>query len=205
MSDTTTQPETSTQLCNGIVKWFNNKSGYGFITLKTGPIEGDIFVHHSSLAVNTEQYKYLVQGEYVEFMLEAVSNGNHEWHAVSVKGLNNGKLMCETRHDMQFARTTFSRKDSVKSSDTSLDGTEIMKVFTDSMSALGVKTSFVRQSGRDDDRYGQGRGRGGQGRGGRGRGGQGRGGQGRGGQGRGGQGRGESQPRQEQGYQGHSV
>ena len=195
MSDTTTQPETSTQLCNGIVKWFNNKSGYGFITLKTGPIEGDIFVHHSSLAVNTEQYKYLVQGEYVEFMLEAVSNGNHEWHAVSVKGLNNGKLMCETRHDMQSARTTFSRKDSVKSSDTSLDGSEIMKVFTDSMSALGVKTSFVRQSGRDDDRYGQGRGRGGQGRGG----------QGRGGRGRGGQGRGESQPRQEQGYQGHSV
>ena len=190
MSDTTTQPETSTQLCNGIVKWFNNKSGYGFITLKTGPIEGDIFVHHSSLAVNTEQYKYLVQGEYVEFMLEAVSNGNHEWHAVSVKGLNNGKLMCETRHDMQSARTTFSRKDSVKSSDTSLDGSEIMKVFTDSMSALGVKTSFVRQSGRDDDRYGQGRGRGGQGRG-------------RGG--RGGQGRGESQRRQEQGYQGHSV
>ena len=200
MSDTTTQPETSTQLCNGIVKWFNNKSGYGFITLKTGPIEGDIFVHHSSLAVNTEQYKYLVQGEYVEFMLEAVSNGNHEWHAVSVKGLNNGKLMCETRHDMQSARTTFSRKDSVKSSDTSLDGTEIMKVFTDSMSALGVKTSFVRQSGRDDDRYGQGRGRGGQGRGG-----QGRGGQGRGRGGRGGQGRGESQRRQEQGYQGHSV
>ena len=193
MSDTTTQPETSTQLCNGIVKWFNNKSGYGFITLKTGPIEGDIFVHHSSLAVNTEQYKYLVQGEYVEFMLEAVSNGNHEWHAVSVKGLNNGKLMCETRHDMQSARTTFSRKDNVKSGDTSLTDAEIMKTFTDNMMALGLKSSFVNHYESGQER-GQGRGRGGQGRG--------RGGQGRG---RGGQGRGQSQPRQEQGYQGHSV
>jgi CspA family cold shock protein len=188
MSDTTPQPETSAQLCNGIVKWFNNKSGYGFITLKTGPIEGDIFVHHSSLAVNTEQYKYLVQGEYVEFMLEAVSNGNHEWHAVSVKGLNNGKLMCETRHDMQSARTTFSRKDSVKSGNTSLTESEIMKTFTDNMMALGVKSSFAHHY-----ENGQGQGRGSQGRGSQGRGGRGR--------GRGGQ----SQSRQEQGYQGHSV
>jgi cold shock CspA family protein len=198
MSDTTPQPETSAQLCNGIVKWFNNKSGYGFITLKTGPIEGDIFVHHSSLAVNTEQYKYLVQGEYVEFMLEAVSNGNHEWHAVSVKGLNNGKLMCETRHDMQSARTTFSRKDNVKSGNTSLTESEIMKTFTDNMMALGVKSSFAHHY-----ENGQGQGRGSQGRGSQGRGSQGRGGQGRGGQGRGRGG--QSQSRQEQGYQGHSV
>ena len=199
MSDTTTQPETSVQLCNGIVKWFNNKSGYGFITLKTGPIEGDIFVHHSSLAVNTQQYKYLVQGEYVEFMLEAVSNGNHKWHAVSVKGLNNGKLMCETRHDMQSARTTFSRKDSTKSGNTSLAEAEIIKICADGMLALGIKSSSLHQyesGGRGGQ--GQGRGRGGQGRG-RGRGGQGRGGQGRGGQG--------YQGHQEHsvGYQGHSV
>ena len=171
MSDTTTQSETSVQLCNGIVKWFNNKSGYGFITLKTGPIEGDIFVHHSSLSVNTEQYKYLVQGEYVEFMLESVSNGNHKWHAVSVKGLNNGKLMCETRHDMQSARTTFSRKDSTKSGNTSLAESEIIKICSDGMSALGIKSSLLHQyesGGRGGQGRGRGRGRGGRGRGGRG-------------------------------------
>ena len=27
----------------------------------------DVFVHHSALTVGEEQYKYLVQGEYVEF------------------------------------------------------------------------------------------------------------------------------------------
>lgn len=194
MSDTTTQPQTYEPSCNGIVKWFNNKSGYGFITLKKGPIEGDIFVHHSSLAVNTEQYKYLVQGEYVEFMLEAVSNGNHKYHAVLVKGLNNGKLMCETRHDMQSARTIFTHKNSTKSGNTSLAESEIIKICRDGMSALGFKSASLHQ-------YESGQGRGGQGRGGQGRGGRGRGSQGRGSQSRGGQ----SQSHIEQVYQGHSV
>ena len=58
----------------GCVKWFNNKAGYGFITVTDGSKAGsDIFVHHSSIQIDTEQYKYLVQGEYVEFSLSAVS------------------------------------------------------------------------------------------------------------------------------------
>ena len=90
MSDTTTQPETSTQLCNGIVKWFNNKSGYGFITLKTGPIEGDIFVHHSSLSVNTEQYKYLVQGEYDVSIPRSYMASFREWLLHQAEGFGAG-------------------------------------------------------------------------------------------------------------------
>ena len=46
----------------GIVKWFNNKAGFGFVTT-FGDDGNDVFVHHSGVSVNREQYKYLVQGE----------------------------------------------------------------------------------------------------------------------------------------------
>ncbi len=69
----------------GRVKWFNNKSGYGFITASTGDIKGtDIFVHHSSIVVSDQQYKYLVQGEYVEFSLNELSSGKHKYQATDM-------------------------------------------------------------------------------------------------------------------------
>jgi cold shock CspA family protein len=47
----------------GRVKWFNNKAGYGFITVTSGPkTDSDIFVHHKAINVSVEQYRYLVQG-----------------------------------------------------------------------------------------------------------------------------------------------
>jgi cold shock CspA family protein len=94
--------ETSTLsgLLVGRVKWFNNKAGYGFITV-TGNgnfAEKDIFVHHVGLNVESKQYKYLVQGEYVEFNLSKSDKENHEYQAVNVSGINGGKLMCETKY-----------------------------------------------------------------------------------------------------------
>jgi cold shock CspA family protein len=97
---------TGTEQSQGRVKWFNNKAGYGFITVSDGPVDGDVFVHHSALSVTEEQYKYLVQGEYVEFQLTRVEGGQHEWQATSVRGCNGGKLMCETRREVRSSRVS---------------------------------------------------------------------------------------------------
>lgn len=111
-SEQTSEVQTSAgSRVQGRVKWFNNKSGYGFITLSESD-NSDVFVHHSALSVGEEQYKYLVQGEYVEFEMSRVSGGSHEWQASNVRGLHGGKLMCETRHDARVARVTHASQQS---------------------------------------------------------------------------------------------
>ena len=104
----TNTPETSSaQRLTGRVKWFNNKAGYGFITITDGERSGmDIFVHHSAICVSNQQYKYLVQGEYIDFCLLRVENSTHEYQAAEVGGIKGGKLMCETRREYKMARTT---------------------------------------------------------------------------------------------------
>jgi cold shock CspA family protein len=92
----------------GQVKWFNTKAGYGFITVTDGPRESsDIFAHHSSVVVNGEQYRYLVQGEYVEFNLATSQDDVHSEHAINIRGVKGGKLMCETRHEVRSARVSY--------------------------------------------------------------------------------------------------
>jgi len=102
--------EIPTDRVTGRVKWFNNKTGYGFITTTNGQKMGtDIFVHHSSIVLTgTEQYKYLVQGEYVEFNMIYSPGETHEYQSGDVTGMNGGKLMCETRHEFRQNQNEYS-------------------------------------------------------------------------------------------------
>jgi len=50
-------------MATGVVKWFNDKKGFGFIKRENG--ETDVFVHYS--AIKEEGYKSLVQGQLVEY------------------------------------------------------------------------------------------------------------------------------------------
>ena len=49
-------------MATGIVKFFNNEKGYGFISQSDG---ADVFVHYS--AIETPGYKSLEEGQQVEF------------------------------------------------------------------------------------------------------------------------------------------
>ena len=108
-------PSTPAEHLTGRVKWFNNKAGYGFITVTDGSRSGtDVFVHHSAINVENQQYKYLIQGEYVDFDLIKTESEKHEWQASKVAGIKGGKLMCETRRELKQARTEYkSTKESV--------------------------------------------------------------------------------------------
>ena len=87
----------------GRVKWFNNKTGFGFISVVGGNDQykdaSEIFVHHSAVAVSQEQYRYLVEGEYVEFSVVTSDGGVHKFQAGDVRGVKGGKLFCETRRE----------------------------------------------------------------------------------------------------------
>ena len=60
-------------MANGIVKWFNEKKGYGFIEQEDGP---DVFVHHSE--INTPGFGTLREGDRVKFDVGQGKKGPNE-------------------------------------------------------------------------------------------------------------------------------
>ena len=100
------------KIYTGRVKWFNNKSGFGFISLINSESEYDLFAHHTSLNVDGEQFRYLVQGEYLEFKVEKITDSTkeHTHQAVQITGISGGKLMCETRNETRNQKIEYKKK-----------------------------------------------------------------------------------------------
>jgi len=102
------------------VKWFNPRSGYGFLTDCDNA--EDIFVHHSEITTSGNVYKTLTQGEYVEYNTTTDDKG--KVLAVNVTGIKQGPLLCE--------RPKKSKKTNDKKSSESEQTTHEVKAVTDS-------------------------------------------------------------------------
>ena len=64
-------------MAQGLVKWFNDAKGYGFITQEDGQ---DVFVHYS--AIRASGFRSLAEGDRVEF---EVTRGPKGLQASNVK------------------------------------------------------------------------------------------------------------------------
>jgi CspA family cold shock protein len=63
---------------SGVVKWFNNAKGFGFIEPEGGG--DDVFVHYS--AIKSEGYRTLNEGQAVTYEAEQGPKG---YHAIEVQ------------------------------------------------------------------------------------------------------------------------
>lgn len=64
----------------GVVKWFDNSKGYGFISRDGGG--KDVFVHHSSIAGSG--YKSLAEGQKVQFEVTQGQKGDQAVNVTAV-------------------------------------------------------------------------------------------------------------------------
>jgi len=74
------------------VKWFNPRSGFGFVTdIKSNE---DVFVHHSELVAPENVYRTLTTGEYISY--STTQDGEGKVTATDVTGVGGGPLLCES-------------------------------------------------------------------------------------------------------------
>tara|TARA_B100000700_G_scaffold193822_1_gene213484 strand:+ start:2065 stop:2490 length:426 start_codon:yes stop_codon:yes gene_type:complete len=102
MSESTVEQTSnqSPQTHVGRVKWFNNRRGYGFLTVLSpespwseDSSDNDVFVHQTNIRTGSDVYRTLSTGEYVSFSLSHDNQGKPM--AVDVSGVYGGPLQCE--------------------------------------------------------------------------------------------------------------
>jgi CspA family cold shock protein len=76
-NENTKSPSSKGAALKGVVKWFNDAKGFGFIEHTSGK---DVFVHYSS--IQTEGFKTLKDGEEVQY---EISEGPKGLHAIKVE------------------------------------------------------------------------------------------------------------------------
>ena len=69
----------------GVVKWFSNEKGYGFITREGGK---DVFVHYSAITQESSGFRSLAEGEEVEFSIESTDRGPQAVNVVKLNRFN---------------------------------------------------------------------------------------------------------------------
>ena len=69
----------SNDLITGVVKWFNDEKGFGFIEQESGP---DVFAHFS--AITSSGFKTLAEGQKVEFTVTAGQKGPQAENIVAI-------------------------------------------------------------------------------------------------------------------------
>ena len=108
-------PEEQTQdRKQAVVKWFNPRTGYGFLTdLVT---KEDIFVHHKGIKTDGDVYRTLITGEYVCYDLSEDNTGKKL--ASNVTGIADGPLMCQRPRP---TRTRDSKKPSKERKEAALE------------------------------------------------------------------------------------
>ena len=86
----------------GQVKWFDNKLGYGFVTVLTNSHKGeDIFVHQTNVFPLETEFRTLMKGEYVSLN---VSN-DEKIQALNVTGVLGGSLRCDEPRQLNTKRS----------------------------------------------------------------------------------------------------
>ncbi|KAF5188246.1 Glycine-rich protein, partial [Thalictrum thalictroides] len=85
----------------GVVKWFNNLKGYGFIIPDSGST--DLFFHHSS--IKSKGFQSLTDGDKVKYQLVIGDRGRHE--AVDVSSLSGSFIQETMGSDLSWESSTF--------------------------------------------------------------------------------------------------
>lgn len=106
--------EDTASISTGQVKWFDKVKGFGFVSNLDD--NTDYFVHHTQIKASVnddsqrELFRYLIAGEYVEFKLQSVAEGQGQRvMACHVTGIRGGDLMYNIIHQQHQERHAFHR------------------------------------------------------------------------------------------------